>query len=333
MLFNNKDYRYIAIDRFISMIDEEENASRYIDGYSANLYESFIYGEYEYIGGGTVVFPGTLYKTWTTTKYHDSDSYSGWADDAGRVTLSKDSYEETIVHKIYRRDLTSLEDELNRYAEYCYYYISGISNMIDRALKDADASGASPDPFIYVLKDVVDKINWNETKKSVSYVIGLKKALCRFYESHYGEPFTFNIQGKQVVYPFISKIMAPGEDKYLAEKDVREREKIHFDYLEKAANLAETFKIGKNPRKSGKFVVSIVFLVFWAVFTTFGLVTGFGAGIINATNPFLYALEHGAYLAFLALPFFIIGLSMNISVNKQYKKYKDLNDEYQKYLK
>ena len=92
MLLNYKNYKYLDIDKFVAMIDEEEemNNIRIVDGYSAALGESFIYGQYEFSGGNTVVFPGELFKSWTTERVISSGTYSGTVDACGNVTLSPD---------------------------------------------------------------------------------------------------------------------------------------------------------------------------------------------------------------------------------------------------
>lgn len=335
MLINNKNYKYLDIDKFIAMIDEEEemNNIRIVDGYSAVLGESFIYGEYEYSGGNTVVFPGELFKSWTTERVISSGTYSGTVDACGNVTLSPDLDSVDVNHYIYRRDLTSLEDELKRYAEYCFIYISAIDNISDQEIENAEASGGNVDLIIYKFKEVLVKVDWERARKEVPYVIGIKKILCAMYETHYKKPFIFSNYGKNIYYPFISKVMAPGEKQYLDKEHIREREKVHFSYLEEAASKIEGFALGKNPHKSGMYVVSIVFLSFWGFMTAIGLVSGIVSALKNGDQPFLQSLGVGAYFAFLAAPFFVIGLIFAIVTGVKYKKYKKFNKQYEDLVK
>lgn len=335
MLYNYKDYKYLNIDKFINMIDEEEEKyeTRNVDGYIASLGESFLYGEYEYSGGNTVLFPGELFKSWKTVEYSSSSTYSGTVDSAGNVTLSPNVDAYDVYHYIYRRDLVSIEDELRRYAEYCFIYISAISNTVDQTLENSKGSGEHVDKIIYEFKKVIDKVNWDEARKNVSYVIGIKKILCAMYEGYYKEPFVFHYYGKTVTYPFISKVMAPSEELYLNKKDIREREKVHFAYLEEAASKIEGFALGKNPHKSAKHDLSIVFLSFWGFMTLIGAISGLVGALRNGQEPVYQTFTVALYFGLMAIPFLIIGVIFAIIVGKKYRKYKKFNKEYEKYIK
>lgn len=334
MLFNHTNYKYLNIDDFIKKIDDEEGSkkTRVIDGYSASLGESFLYGEYEYSGGNSVEFPGELFKSWVEEKY-GSSGYSGRVDADGYVSLTPDVDTYECYHRIYRRDLVSIEDELKRYAEYCYIYISAISNTVDQTFENAKASGEQVDEIIYRFKEVIDKVNWEQTRKDVSYVISIKKILCNMYEEYYKKPFVFHYYGKNVNYPFISKVLAPSEEQYLNKKDIRKREKIHFAYLEKAALKADSFSLGKNPHKSAMHVLSIVFLSFWGLMTLIGALSGLVSALKNKDQPLYQSFGVALYFGLMAIPFLIVGLVFIVNVGKKYKQYKKFNKQYEKYIK
>ena len=335
MLLNLTDFKYLDIERFIGMIDERDSFAfnRSIDGYSAIDAESFIYGEYEYCGGNSVIFPGELYKKWETVDYDSTGSYSGTVDASGNVTLSKDYSETTIHHFIYRRRFDTVDDEIRRYGEYCFHYISAIKNMSEKRITNATAAGGKVESIYYQFKEITDKINWQEAEKDVTYTINLKITLCKMYEAYFKEPFEFVNSGKDLVFHFVSKVMAPGEEQYLGKKDVKKREKVHFAFLEEAANKIRHFTLGKNPHKTAKHVLSIVFLAVWGAFSIFGGLTGIFGGLKNGENLISKFFGMFAYFSFMAHPFLIIGLIFLIIVAVQYSSYKKFNKYYKQFIK
>lgn len=338
MLINLKNFEYVNFDDFKLQIDDREGShkTRIVDGYPAEINESFIYGQYEYIGGDSVLFPGELFEKWKTEEYGggSSSSYSGTVDAAGNVSLSKDTDDSTydVIHKIYRRDLVSIEDELKRYAEYCFIYISAIYNTIDQALINSNGSGKAVDPYYFELKKVTDKVDWKKAKKDVSYVIGMKKTICAMYEDHYQKSFSFSTYGKEVEYPFVSTVMAPGEEKLLNKKDIRKRKKVHFAYLEEAAVKSQGFNVGKNPHKSAMYIVSIVFLSLWGAAMIYGLATAISSAVKGkqtVSDMIGFVFAYGSVIS----PFFIIGLVFIIITSIQYKKYKQFKEQYKEFSK
>ena len=321
MLFNYKDFSYINIDEFLNMVE-----MHHVDNYIGVEGESFLYGEYEFVDGSReeVVFPGKIFKEWTTREYVSSGTYSGYADADGSVTLSEDVDYIDVSHKICRRDLSSLDDELERYAEYCFYYVSALTNDANNAFNNAEASGRSVEDIYYKIQEVTRGISWNLARTDVKYIVDLKKKLCDIYENYFKKPYTFQLYGKTIAYPFISKIMAPGEEKLLDKKNLREREKVHFAYLEKEAEWHnENYLIDEKPRRSGAlFVLSIIFLSFWGLMTGIGALSGYFSGVKNGGDPIMMMLQVAGWFALLASPFFIIGLIFRIKVEKQFKEHK-----------
>ena len=226
MLFDLVDYskKYGILDTFV-------------DDYLSYVSHSAIYGEYEYEING--VF-SHYYKEIKVVRASNSDSYSGFADQSGFVTLHKDSGTYTVEFDVFRRDRISLNDEILRYADYCRFCVICLRNYCDGQLKHREQTGRIDNASIPSIRNDLEKINFKKLDKDPIYAIKSRKAVLKHYETlGYHHPWS---SSKYVYYQFFSTIKCE-EEKQIEEeykkskkKDelnyIKRKEEAHFKYLE-----------------------------------------------------------------------------------------------------
>ena len=304
---------------------EKETFNSFVKEHLMEHNQSCLYGKYEYWEGKYCYF-GHFYKNETVTVVTTSDSYSGFADSDGYVSLTKNTFSNDYDVIVHRRDLSSLEDEILRYAEYCRLWVTCLDGYLDYQIKNSKNTGKIDDPRIPEFYKDVHRLICKKLDTDPKFAILAKVHVEKFYKAlNIHHPW---LHKKYVWYMFVSSIMSPEEvalDNEYTKKKLEKnndywlkREKLHFSYLESKLDevnlefdpkpVYEHFNpnkktIKKDPFKGILFPLSIVFSIL-CVFAYIGL----PAALKEMTPPPTSLTYLWAYLGttLVFLPAFII---------------------------
>ena len=328
MIIDHTDYSSkMNFDSFLSSIDANNE-------YGHGLYdsgESRIYGRYEYMGELECGYFCHLYQEWDTEKYV-SGGYTGTiTGDGNIVNLSEDVDTMTITHRIFRRDFSSLADEIMRYGDFCVHYCFAAANYLRGLVKDKRGAGAPISKKLLELKERVDLIDYDLLTKDCRFAIRTAKEIRPYLEEFNGGTFNCRLNGKDYRYPFLTNIMSEKEKEFVqkwGKKKVTSeyfdtRERLHFEYLEEMAKKTELnyyeekhSKYWKNPLKSFLFVAACV----WAGIVLFFTFLVFLAAAVEGQAPeFTDMIALISTFITCMLPSVIIGL-IKIAKYIEYKK-------------
>lgn len=243
------------------IIDRKDYKNMSVENIATNLeykyYQSVICGKYEYFVSG----------------------YFGH-----EYTKVEVNGEREIV--LFRRDLTSINDEILRYAEYCRYWVETLYNYVADQVKKYPDTGVYDYPEIpNIYAQMKKEVICRKLNTDPKYAIEAKKQIEKYYPM-VGENHPW-YNKEPVWYTFYNDTLSPEEIelKEFYEKKKKKmdddywlkREELHFKYLdeqlEKIGRLrfdSSSGDVSRSPLKSFWFVASIIGMTFF-VFTILGL--------------------------------------------------------------
>ena len=294
MIFDDSNYEKWNFETFARDKLDKNNAS-------------FIYGIFEYYSNG---YFGHYYKT---IEYSEtiSSGYSGRINDSGDVNISQDYDYRTFRIKVFRRDFTSLNDEILRYAEYCRYWVVCLDNYLSYQIGNYQNTGKYDNPKIPQMYKEVKLLITKKLDLDPLYAIECKKKVEKFYEElGYSHPWS---DGEYVLYHFVSSVCSEEEEEltetYKKKKKKFDndywlkREKLHFDFLDSQAATANfdcspaAPKAKRNPLKSFWFVASIVAIAF-SVIAFIGLPSAIVDNYPDASAAMFVGIYIGTFFVF-----------------------------------
>lgn len=229
MLFDNKNYKDLVFTDFLKLLYENGG--------------SLLHGDYEYF----FVFDdssnnhfGHYSDIVKLNIYHETGpSYSGHVDAFGYAKLEKDSDGYTSHHTcvLQKRDISSLEDEMLRYAEYCRYYASCINEYCKY---QTIHNGKHVSSEILQAHEAIKNIDFERLNNDPKYAISTRQTAKKAYQIlNFPQPW---LNGNYIWYTFFSKIVGPKEEELTKEYKTKkkkfdntywyQREQLHFDYLD-----------------------------------------------------------------------------------------------------
>lgn len=271
MLIDTKDYSKLTTEELAEELHSRGE-------------ESLISGDFEYFDEKRF---GHYFDTVKVTTYSSNDHYSGWADINGNVTLTHYTHDSSDSNvDIFRRDLTSLNDEILRYAEYCRLTVIYVLKRLNYEKDMSEKNGKSKYQEALAWHSYVKSLKNDRLDNDPKYAINAKRSIVPVMKLLKEE---HPCLGNQVVwYKFVSSVVSPEEialeESYKSAKKKIDneywlrREELHFAYLE--AELAKIKKLDyykevsvKAQKKAVKkfwFVASIIGLVIY-LFALIGL--------------------------------------------------------------
>ena len=315
MIAETKNYENEDFGKFIASLNRRQNISG-------------IYGRYEYSVTG---FFRHFYQEVAITYQNDETIYEGWVDENGHVSLTENSRNIGRTVRVYRRDTSSLNDEILRFAEYFRYWAVVIYNHARKLLHNDNQKGYLTNKHLPEIVNTLEPYinNPRINTDPLFCIYAGKKA--RFFSMNYlnikhpwldnGDPLWYVFFDNVSIGPeeraFINGYKKKKGDDYWIEREglhfkylEEQAQKMHLDYGDVSTTTAEADNNvqprARNPLRTFWFVVSCVALILFPI-------VAMALASNNAPNAF--------YPFLLSLPCLVLGLPIYIVKLNSYRRY------------